>query len=470
LTYLFELEEAVSSDDPLDALSKTASFRAGDWQSVIDVLFRFTSAKPSRWRETSHALKGIPRKFPESAKCLEGRSKVSVGEQLLWLSIDEFDRSSVAGSLDPTRPNFVLAWREFHGRCDSPMLAALAGDDVEGLRSSLLLPGVQVVSTGGDIFASSTGDGQQLSILALAAQFGAVHCTQFLVANGAKEGASEVAAAFRGGNVELMRLLWGAVPDANPLEVALEAAKSWNLAGIRWLLDNRIDVLSPNDLDRLFKGACSAGSYSCASSVLGFSSSAEAHLRLQRPVGVVGRVLCGGLGSLKMGSSFIPGDSMAAAYSEEVHEWLGEATGIELVARHEGRDVTSVNAFVDAAKDLTRTLTFVETENGGSVCGGYLEVAWVDGVYVNDPGRRSFIFTLKNHLGVPPTKFAQRRIECAAYMSRDNNFYFGYGEGFMVWHGDTSLIHGRAYEAPGQGATLFHGSAGGVFRAARWEL
>jgi hypothetical protein len=53
LADLIELEAALSLDDPLGALSKTASFRAGDWRSVIDVLFRFTSAKPSRWWETS---------------------------------------------------------------------------------------------------------------------------------------------------------------------------------------------------------------------------------------------------------------------------------------------------------------------------------------------------------------------------------------------------------------------------------
>jgi hypothetical protein len=205
-------------------------------------------------------------------------------------------------------------------------------------------------------------------MLAVAAQFGAVRCAVFLMTSGARLGTAEVAAAFRGRNVELMRLLWDAFPTANPLEVAFEAVNSWNVAGLRWLLGNKINALSPNDLVLLFKGACSAGSYSCGSSVIGFSASAEAHLRLQRPVGVVGRVFCGVLGSLKMGVSFIPEDSIAAAYSEEVYEWLPEATELKLVARHEGRDATSVNAFVDAAKGLARTLTFVETENGGSIC------------------------------------------------------------------------------------------------------
>jgi hypothetical protein len=141
LTDLLELEAAVSSDDPLGALSKTAAFQAGDWQSVVDVLFRFTRAKPSRWRGTSHALKEILRMLPNAASYLAGQGKVSVGEQLLWLSIDGFDRGSVAGSLDPTRSNFVLAWHEFHGRGGSPLMEALASDDVEGMRSQLSVMG-----------------------------------------------------------------------------------------------------------------------------------------------------------------------------------------------------------------------------------------------------------------------------------------------------------------------------------------
>jgi hypothetical protein len=83
LAELFELEAAVSSRQPLEALSKTASFRAGDWQSVVDVLFRYTRAKPSRWRETSHALKEILQRFPESAKCLECQGQFA-GENICF--------------------------------------------------------------------------------------------------------------------------------------------------------------------------------------------------------------------------------------------------------------------------------------------------------------------------------------------------------------------------------------------------
>jgi hypothetical protein len=161
---LFELEVAVSSTQLLEALSKTASFRAGDWQSVIDVLFRFTRAKPRRWRETSHTLKEILQKFPESAQFLEGQRKFSVGEQLLWLSIDRFNRESVAGFLNPTQPNFVVAWREFHRRRSSPLLTPLVTDDVGSLRSHLLATGelnvhqlLRVAPVGGGVFEASTG-------------------------------------------------------------------------------------------------------------------------------------------------------------------------------------------------------------------------------------------------------------------------------------------------------------------------
>jgi hypothetical protein len=480
MTDLFELEVAVRSEDPLEALSKTASFRAGDWQNVFDVIFRFTRAKPSRWRETSHALKEILRKCPESASCLGCQGKVSVGEQLLWLSIDDFDSGSVAGSLDPTRRNFVLAWREFHGRGTSPLMAALASDDMEGLRQDVFATGdpnfnktLRVVSAGGDVFEASMDEYRELSILAVAAQFGAVNCVRFLLMNGTRVGAVEVGAAFRGGHVELMRLLWEAFPLANPVELALEAAKSWNVAGLRWLLDHKVGDPSLSGLVRLFRGASWSGSYLCGSSVLASGASAASQLRPLRPIGIVGRVLCGGLAYLNEARevSRMAEDSMAAEYLEELYEWLPEATEMRLVAKHEGRSVASVNAFIDAARGRAKTLTFVETENGGSICGGYLDVAWVEGGYAHDPGRRSFIFTLRNHLGVFPTKFAQKRDAMAAYSWRSASFRFGeYGEGLSVEPGRNALSSGRTYEGPCQGVALFNGDACWEFRAARWEL
>jgi hypothetical protein len=89
---------------------------------------------------------------------------------------------------------------------------------------------------------------------------------------------------------------------------------------------------------------------------------------------------------------------------------------------------------------------------------------------VKDPGRRSFIFTLRNHLEVPPTRFGQKQGEDAAFMARCHAFYFGFCEGFRVSPYAESLRSDETYDAPDQGAALFNGDDGGRFRAARWEL
>jgi hypothetical protein len=272
-----------------------------------------------------------------------------------------------------------------------------------------------------------------------------------------------------------MRLLWDAFPRANPFEVAVEAVKVWNIAGLRWLLDHKMGALSSCDLCRLFERACLSGSYLCGSSVLvvlGFSASPASHVRGLRPVGVVGRVLLGGLASLKSGrfTSFHLEDSTAAAYAEELTEWLPDATGFKLAARHEGRGAASVNAFINAAKGQAKTLTVVETENGVSICGGYLDVPWIEDGYASDRGRGSFIFTLRNHLGVPPTRFAQKRDDSVTHMMRSYRFCFGSGEGFTVRQDNQTLYSDCAYEASCHGVALFDGDEDGVFRAARWEL
>jgi hypothetical protein len=207
-------------------------------------------------------------------------------------------------------------------------------------------------------------------------------------------------------------------------------------------------------------------------SVLGVSESAAAHLRGLGLVGIVGRVLCGGLAALKSVRefSFLPEHSIAAGYGEALREWLPEAMELTLVARHEGRDAASVNAFIDAAKGRAKTLTFVETENGGSISGCYLDVAWVEGDWTNDPRRRSFTFTLRNPHGVPPTRFAQKRGEKAAYMDRCASFYAGLGERLDEWAGGLVLHNDETYDRPGPGRPLLHLNGDGLFRAARWEL
>jgi hypothetical protein len=167
---------------------------------------------------------------------------------------------------------------------------------------------------------------------------------------------------------------------------------------------------------------------------------------------------------------FFSEGSIAAEYADRLYEWLPDAVGVMLVARHEGREAASVIMFVAAAKGRAKTLTFVETENGGSICGGYLDVAWAEG-FVRDPGRKSFILTLKNHLGIPPTKFAQKRGDATvSYMRSGDCFCFGCGECFVVIPRGSALISGQTYETPDKGASLFNGDSGGQFLAARWEL
>jgi hypothetical protein len=84
---------------------------------------------------------------------------------------------------------------------------------------------------GGDVFDASAApasivERRTMSVLAVAAQFGALKCVRFLLMIGEKAGASEVKAAFRGGQAGSMQLLWGAFPHANLLELTLEAVKT----------------------------------------------------------------------------------------------------------------------------------------------------------------------------------------------------------------------------------------------------
>jgi hypothetical protein len=133
----------------------------------------------------------------------------------------------------------------------SSLLAALASDDVEGLLHHLFATGepncnqtLRVVCVGGDMFGASRAESRELSILAVSAQFGAVRCGKFLLANWAKVGTPEMETAFRSGHVEMMKLVWNVFPNANPLQLTLAAVKSWNVTGLRWLLDHKIGKVS----------------------------------------------------------------------------------------------------------------------------------------------------------------------------------------------------------------------------------
>jgi hypothetical protein len=165
-------------------------------------------------------------------------------------------------------------------------------------------------------------------------------------------------------------------------------------------------------------------------------------------------------------------DSMAAAYEDQLLEWLPDATTARLVAEHDGRDIASINAFCDAAEGLSKTVVIAVNENGESICGGYLEPAWKEGAWSRD-GIQSFLFTLKNPAGVGPTKFPKTGSNSyAAAKARDNCWRFGGWEGPYIWKGGHPGYGGLGsfYEdVVGQGQAIFNGGQD-FFRLARWEL
>jgi hypothetical protein len=142
-----------------------------------------------------------------------------------------------------------------------------------------------------------------------------------------------------------------------------------------------------------------------------------------------------------------------------------------LVAVHDGRDIASLNAFCDAAEGLSKTVVIAVTENGESICGAYLDPAWTEGTWAKD-GSKSFLFTLKNHAGVCPTKFPRKGIDLyAAYKRRDWGWYFGHWEGPYIYKGGNPGGGLGIYykDVVGQGQAIFNGGQD-FFRLARWEL
>jgi hypothetical protein len=142
-----------------------------------------------------------------------------------------------------------------------------------------------------------------------------------------------------------------------------------------------------------------------------------------------------------------------------------------LVAAHDGRDIASLNAFCDAAEGLSKTVVIAVTENGESICGGYLDPAWREDAWAKDSSK-SFLFTLKNHAGVGPTKFPKKDTNSsAAYKLRGIYWFFGYWEGPYVWSGgNPGRGLGVNYEdVVGLGQAIFNGGQD-FFQLARWEL
>jgi hypothetical protein len=166
------------------------------------------------------------------------------------------------------------------------------------------------------------------------------------------------------------------------------------------------------------------------------------------------------------------GGSMAAAFEDQLLKWLPNVETAFLVAKHDGRDIASLNSFCDAAEGLSKTVVIAMTENGESICGGYLEPAWRESAWAED-SIKSFLFTLKNHAGVGPKKF--RKIgsdSCAAYKQRGSCWCFGSWEGPYIYSRGNPGYGGlgiRYQDVVGQGQAIFNGGES-VFRLARWEL
>jgi hypothetical protein len=166
-------------------------------------------------------------------------------------------------------------------------------------------------------------------------------------------------------------------------------------------------------------------------------------------------------------------ESMAAAYEDELLEWLPEAADkTRLIAAHDGRDIASLNAFCDAAEGLSKTVVIAVTENGESICGGYLDPAWKENGYAEDSSE-SFLFTLKNHAGVGPTKFPKKGCDSrAATKSRGYSWFFGSWEGpYIYWYGNPAVggLGFHYHDVVGRGQAIFNGGED-FFRLARWEL
>jgi hypothetical protein len=165
------------------------------------------------------------------------------------------------------------------------------------------------------------------------------------------------------------------------------------------------------------------------------------------------------------------GDSMAADFEDDLLEWLPEVETARLVAAHDGRDIASINAFCDAADGLSKTVVIAVSENGESICGAYLDPAWREGAWACDSSE-SFLFTLKNHAGVGPTKFPKKGSNSrAATKGRDHDWCFGNWEGPYIYVGGNPEggLGGYYEDVVGRGQAIFNGGQD-FFRLARWEL
>jgi hypothetical protein len=128
-------------------------------------------------------------------------------------------------------------------------------------------------------------------------------------------------------------------------------------------------------------------------------------------------------------------------------------------------------SIADASDGLSKTVVLAVNENGKSICGGYLEPAWRVGAWAED-NSKSFLFMLKNHAGVGPTKFPMNGSNSyAAYMKRGHDWRFGNWEGPYVYrHGNPGTWSGGARRSSTAGKTSSEWRAGSSGRSREGAL
>jgi hypothetical protein len=124
-----------------------------------------------------------------------------------------------------------------------------------------------------------------------------------------------------------------------------------------------------------------------------------------------------------------------------------------------------VDASDDAAKVRSKTLFRFERKDGESTCGGYVDLAWVEGRVVSDTGRRSALF-MGHHPGVSRTGIASNRDGHSTCKSCDIGICPGANEDVDVLMNSDELVCGRTSRSV---VALFHGDRGRVSRATRRE-
>jgi hypothetical protein len=313
LERLVELEEALCEQDVSKALSGTAAYRAGNSASIVSAFFSAARARPSRAPLLGAALAQFCAEVPGAIEELSAMPVKAVGHIGLWLALNAagigLDR---AARLDDEVRAFKAAWRDRYGERQSKALAFLASDKLEDFRSEIFAranPDINekliVARYGGDVLQISPVEadgGSAESLLALAAQFGAVECARFLLSNEATVDRQVVLNAFRGGNPELMRTMLDRSPETDVLALVGAAISGWNIRGLRWLLGQVVARLSPDEVRAIFTESCQAESFAAAAALCAFSPGVAA-LVAREATGnaVVARVLREGITALSAG-------------------------------------------------------------------------------------------------------------------------------------------------------------------------